>query len=159
MRCNILYNTVPLWHGYICELSTVDFLISVTCFFPSQVASQVVRGWRPWNCQSREAVEVLLVPGDYVMVVYSQQCFSRKIRLLTSNLTLKVNITSKNIRDLTQYVTSSYSIWIFCRGVSGFATDCPCGVWCRGLTTIGSCMLVNLLEIDFLNNSWAVGLT
>ena len=24
---------------------------------------------------------------------------------------------------------------IFCRGVSGFATDCPCGVWCRGLTT------------------------
>ena len=24
---------------------------------------------------------------------------------------------------------------IFCRRVSGFATDCPCGVWCRGLTT------------------------
>ena len=34
------------------------------------------------------------------------------------------------------YVTSSYSTWIFCRGVSGFATDCPCGVWCRGLTTL-----------------------
>ena len=33
------------------------------------------------------------------------------------------------------YVTSSYPTWIFCRGVSGFATDCPCGVWCRGLTT------------------------
>ena len=33
------------------------------------------------------------------------------------------------------YVTSTYSTWIFCRGVSGFATDCPCGVWCRGLTT------------------------
>ena len=32
------------------------------------------------------------------------------------------------------YVTSSNSTWIFCRGVSGFATDCPCGVWCRGLT-------------------------
>ena len=31
------------------------------------------------------------------------------------------------------YVTSSYSTWIFCRGVSGFAIDC--GVWCRGLTT------------------------
>ena len=28
------------------------------------------------------------------------------------------------------YVTSNYSTWIFCRGVSGFATDCPCGVWC-----------------------------
>ena len=33
------------------------------------------------------------------------------------------------------YVTSRFSTWIFCRGVSGFATDCPCGVWCRGLTT------------------------
>ena len=56
------------------------------------------------------------------------------------------------------YVTYSYSTWIFCRGVSGFATDCPCGVWCRGLTTC-------LLHVGppfgnrILNNSWAVGLT
>ena len=56
------------------------------------------------------------------------------------------------------YVTSSYSTRIFCRGVSGFATDCPCGVWCRGLTTC-------LLHVGppfgnrLLNNSWAVGLT
>ena len=54
------------------------------------------------------------------------------------------------------YVTSSYSTWIFCRGVSGFATDCPCGVWCRGLTTC-------LLHVGppfgnrILNNSLAVG--
>ena len=56
------------------------------------------------------------------------------------------------------YVTFSYSTWIFCRGVSGFATDCPCGVWCRGLTTC-------LLHVGppfgnrTRNNSWAVGLT
>ena len=56
------------------------------------------------------------------------------------------------------YVTSSYSTWIFCMGVSGFATDCPCGVWCRGLTTC-------LLHVGppfgnrILNNSWVVGLT
>ena len=56
------------------------------------------------------------------------------------------------------YVTSSYSTWIFCRGVSGFATDCPCDVWCRGLTTC-------LLHVGppfgnrFLNTNWAVGLT
>ena len=48
--------------------------------------------------------------------------------------------------------------WIFCRRVSGFATDCPCDVWCRGLTTC-------LLHVGppfgnlFLNTSWAVGLT
>ena len=55
------------------------------------------------------------------------------------------------------YVTSSHSTWIFCRGGSGFATDCPCGVWCRELTTC-------LLHVGppfgnrLLNNSWAVGL-
>ena len=56
------------------------------------------------------------------------------------------------------YVTSSYSTWIFCRRVSRLATDCPCNVWCRGLTTC-------LLHVGqpfgnrILNNSWAVGLT
>ena len=56
------------------------------------------------------------------------------------------------------YVTSNYSTWIFCRGVAGFATDCPCDVWCRGLTTC-------LLHVGppfgnrFLNTSWAASLT
>ena len=56
------------------------------------------------------------------------------------------------------YVTSNYSTWIFCRGVSGFATDCPCGVWCRGSIT---CLLHvgPPFENRILNNSWAVGLT
>ena len=44
------------------------------------------------------------------------------------------NIMS-GIMKCVNYVTSSYSTWIFCRGVSGFATDCPCGIWCRGSTT------------------------
>ena len=56
------------------------------------------------------------------------------------------------------YVTSSYSTWIFCRGVSGFETDCPSDAWCHGLTTC-------LLHVGppfwnrFLNISWAVDLT
>ena len=33
------------------------------------------------------------------------------------------------------YNTSRYSTRILYRGVSGFATDWPCGVWCRELTT------------------------
>ena len=54
--------------------------------------------------------------------------------------------------------TSSYSTWIFCRGVSGFATDCPGGVWCRGLTT---CLLHVSPAFGNrpLHNSWAIGLT
>ena len=53
------------------------------------------------------------------------------------------------------YATSSYSTWIFCKGVSGFATDCPCDVWCRGLT---ACLLHvgPPLGNRFLNTSWAV---
>ena len=35
---------------------------------------------------------------------------------------------------------------IFCRRVPGFATDCPCGVWCRGLTT---CLLYVGLPLEF----------
>ena len=56
------------------------------------------------------------------------------------------------------YVTSSYPTWIFWRGVSGFAIDCPCDVWCRGLTT---CPLHVGPPFGnrFLNTSWAVSLT
>ena len=56
------------------------------------------------------------------------------------------------------YVASIFSTGIFYRRVSGFATDCPCGVWGRGLTT---CLLYvgplfgNLL----VNCSGVVGLT
>ena len=59
---------------------------------------------------------------------------------------------------LTDPFMSHLATQLGCRGVSGFATDCPCGVWCRGLTTW-------LLHVGppfgnrILNNSWAVGLT
>ena len=33
------------------------------------------------------------------------------------------------------YVMFTFPTRIFYRGVPGFATDCPCGVWCRWLTT------------------------
>ena len=33
------------------------------------------------------------------------------------------------------YVMFRFSTRIFYGGVPGFATDCHCGVWCRGLTT------------------------
>ena len=55
------------------------------------------------------------------------------------------------------YVIFSYSTWLFCRGVSGFATDCPCGVWCCGLTT---CLLYVCPRFGnrLLNNSWVASL-
>ena len=47
----------------------------------------------------------------------------------------------------------SYLTWIFCRGVSCFATDCPYGVWWRGFTT---CLHVGLpFGNRIKRNSWA----
>ena len=75
---------------------------------------------------------------------------------LPLDLLSEYRIQHGTIRPL--YVTSSYSTRIFYTGVSGFATDCPCGVWCNGLTT---CLLYvgPLFGNRLLNNSWAVGLT
>ena len=53
------------------------------------------------------------------------------------------------------YVTSSYSTWIFCRGVSGFATDCPCDVRINHLPP--ACWSTFWKSI--LNTNWTVGLT
>ena len=55
-------------------------------------------------------------------------------------------------------VTSSYSTRIFYRGVSGFATGCTCGVWCRGLTT---CLLYvsPIFGNRHVNNRLVEGLT
>ena len=52
------------------------------------------------------------------------------------------------------YVTYGYSTWIFYKRVSGFATACPCSVWCRGLNT---CLLHvgPLFGNRLLKNSWA----
>ena len=39
-----------------------------------------------------------------------------------------------------------HSLHGYSTGGPGFANDCPCGVWCRGLTTC-PCLLVHFLEI------------
>ena len=39
---------------------------------------------------------------------------------------------------------------IFCRDVPGFETDCPCGVWCRGLHSSPFCLSISYKS--FLNN-------
>ena len=69
-----------------------------------------------------------------------------------------VRISDSTWYHRTLYVTSRYSTRIFYRIVSGFATDCPCGVLCLGLAT---CLMYGgpLFGNRHLNNSWAVGLT
>ena len=83
--------------------------------------------------------------------------------MLVTRSTISIQKLPSGILNMIQhdalgplYVTSSYSIWIFCWGVLGFATDCPWDVWCRGLTT---CLLHVGPPFGFLNTSWAVSLT
>ena len=47
--------------------------------------------------------------------------------------TFSLNI-GLNMLPLDSIMSCLHSL-LFYRGVPGFATDCPCGVWCRGLTT------------------------
>ena len=61
---------------------------------------------------------------------YATGCFCAR----TFFQNIGFNMVPSNIEPL--YVTSSYSTRIFCRGVSGFATDCPCDVWLKGLRMV-----------------------
>ena len=56
------------------------------------------------------------------------------------------------------YAIFRFSSSNFYRGVPGFATDCPCGVWCRGLTI---CLLYIGPRFGNLvwNNSWFVSVS
>ena len=45
------------------------------------------------------------------------------------------------------YIPSSHSTWIFCRGVSGVATDCPCGVGVVDITVYLSMCIQFLLIV------------
>ena len=39
---------------------------------------------------------------------------------------------------------------IICEGVSGFVTDCPCSVWCHGLTTCPCISVHHLAKVRLL---------
>ena len=49
--------------------------------------------------------------------------------------TFSLNIGLRMFPLDSLYVMFTSPTRIFYRRVPGFATDCPCGVWCRGLTT------------------------
>ena len=105
-------------------------------------------------------INSLILGCLWLLVFFSKQHFDTRFlvfynpspprMLLPLDLLSEYQIQHGAIGSL--YVISSYSTWIFCRGVSGFATDCPCGIWC--LLHVGPSF-----GNRRLNNSWAVGLT
>ena len=60
------------------------------------------------------------------------------------------------------YVVFTFRTRLFYRGVPGFTIDCPCGVWCRGLTTClqyNGSLVGNLVWSDggFVTLTWGGG--
>ena len=47
------------------------------------------------------------------------------------------------------YVKFIFPTRILYKGVPDFANECPCGVWCRKLKPLASCITVHVLETSF----------
>ena len=108
------------------------------------------------NYEAQSVCDGIFISNNFINPTVHQFHPSPPRMFLSLDLLSEYRIQRGAIGPL--YVTSGYSTWTFCRGVSGFATDCPCDIWCRGLTTC-------LLHVGppfrnwLLNTSWAVGLT
>ena len=77
-----------------------------------------------------ECVEVLVaIQAAWRVMVYCTIWSPAR----SGNIIIEYRIEYVTYRLL--YVIFTSPTRIFYRGVPGFATDCPCGVWCRGLTT------------------------
>ena len=62
-------------------------------------------------------------------------CFGTKVLEMTS-AKLKLFVQASSLFYINAKIyTFTIPTRIFYRGVPAFATDCPCGGWCRGLTT------------------------
>ena len=152
-------NEMHLIENVVCDISVVIcrhlWVNTVLSFYHDYDRSLCLALWQKSNTRMLETSGICFKQHFYTryLVFYNT---SPSRMFLSLDLLWEYRIQHGANRPL--YVTSSYSTWIFCRGVSGFATDCPCGVWFRGLTTC-------LLHVGppfgnrILNNSWAVGLT
>ena len=63
------------------------------------------------------------------------QCNSPYKRYMLLSLDILLEYWIEHVIFGLLYVMFTFPTRIFYRGVQGFATDCPYGTWCRGLTT------------------------
>ena len=103
----------------------------------------VVGGWVV-RCSVAECIfSVLCCPNKYfryVMSTYWRIC--NKLTHLTGmveSLKLRWEYWIELVTMEPPCTWLTFPARIICRGVSGFGTGCPCGVWCRGLTTYPTC--------------------
>ena len=107
-----------LYYGLVSEISIIKW----------------TQFWKSWQ---------LILTEYYSLVSQAARCALDTLWYVLQSLTPRMFLSLDRLSKCriqhgaigSLYVTSSYSTWIFCRWVSGFATDCPCGVWCRVLTT------------------------
>ena len=129
-----------------------------------------------WSCFPSQSIELFWgVRGSCVechFFLWFTNCvlfYDKQVntRMLVTLIFVLNNILTLDIwRSAISHNPGCFCPWTFLQNigfnvapsVSGFATDCPCGVWCRGLTT---CLLCACPYFGnrLLSNSWAVGLT
>ena len=111
-------------HNWVFVISNYSYFCSKVNFWNVNCAQATSYSWY-WNNHHS---------GLYIYIIYIYIYNTSPPRMFLS-LDLLWEYRIQHGANGPLYVTSNYSTWIFCRGVSGFATDCPCSVWCRGLTT------------------------
>ena len=89
---------------------------------------------------------VCIIIGVFCEVVFCEVWFTHVLQSMNKTIPFEYWIERVTLGLL--YVIFRFSTKVLNMGVPGFATDCPCGVWCRGLP-LASCTLVNFLEIYF----------
>ena len=136
---------------------------SITCARKNVlITEQLTRfqNYPPASVQTYVYVTSHLI-GCLLIHKYKHQGCNLSVRRLvnTYNLTDCLHLTKiENVTFGLLYAMFRFSIKTFYRGVTGFEINCPCGVWCRGLTTC-SLYVVPLFENIIWNYSGFISLT
>ena len=82
--------------------------------------------------------------------------------LVTFGICFKQHFDTRYLVYTIPYLPGCFCPWTFFENIgfnTGFATGCPCGVWCRGLTTCLPHVGAPFGNRFFLKNGWVVDLT
>ena len=101
---------------------------SCRCLFPIHWSKGLSREWKcSWSSADRRCSNYIWVISNFIASIRWGLYHNPSPPRMFLSLDLLSEYRIQHGANGPLYVTSSYSTWIFCGGVSGFATDCPFG--------------------------------